>query len=860
MPCYYFKYAPETGPPLYLEDEPIKWDAVRIKLKRDRDWHGINYEYTDEDIALEFDCLSGSDFIESIYQAQGGDGYIGFEFGYFNGISEVPEYNGKINLATRKLLSSYRISAVIEREGMHDLIRTRWGTKADLFYGQSIDGKTINAPTPIDLELHSKVIINNYNKKTGVEGNLTLQPFLGDEKHDIWFVFNTIPENEIDSNIDATIGSNLGPTGDDPVQSGLALLFDLNLNGSFTFNINLSYAFNIKLTRKTISLAKPKIGDWFLDHWIEIRDLNNVVKAKQRIGTQITGNKNGQILADPGVYNVNTSIANYTVDLAFGDRVYLYAHFNLDGFNAGWKGVEAYIKTYNTSINVEARTNTGTSSARVLLAHETLTQAIAYVTGQDDAVYSEFFGREDLGYSSDGCGAYKAITNGFQIRKFQPAIRAPKLSPQEILVSLNAIFCLGMGYETISGQNKLRIEERGYFYQDHEIMYIPEIGNYTEEVAGDKIYPNILAGYTKYLDEGLRLLDEYNTEHKYTTPIKNSDQELDLRSSLITSGYALEQTRRSQYADTEKDSTKYDDDGFLIAVLPQPIGPISGVFGNELGAYFEYIGTLPFILRSGNLVRIQGSPSNDGEYYVMANPDNNRIYFGIFAFNPEGATITITNLSSPVLTEKDEAFDIVQNVVSPETSYNLRHTPKRNFLNHAKWINGGLYFKGTGDIIRNTFVKQNGDLVTQLSSSDPCPLGDINFDVLQEKSDIVLAQFQEKDYYYIPEYVSFKSRLSMSDIRHIRDCLTGQNLTGQNYGYITCKNQNGDYVQSWVYDMTYNPNTQEVNFVCLKKDVILANPPSPFVCSDYADYTFAQFEAIPDLSMDIEQCRFLNFN
>ena len=58
MACFYFKYTPETGSPLYLEDEPISWDKVQIRLKRDRDWHGVNYEYTDGDISLEFDCLT----------------------------------------------------------------------------------------------------------------------------------------------------------------------------------------------------------------------------------------------------------------------------------------------------------------------------------------------------------------------------------------------------------------------------------------------------------------------------------------------------------------------------------------------------------------------------------------------------------------------------------------------------------------------------------------------------------------------------------------------------------------------------------------------------------------------------------
>lgn len=858
MPCYYFKYTPATGSPLYLEDEPIKWDAVKIVLKRDRDWHGVNYEYTDGDIALEFDCLAGSDFIEEIYQAQGGDGYIGFEFGYYNGVVEIPEFEGKINLATRKLLPNYRISAMIERDGLHDMIKSRYATKADLFGSVSVDGETINTPTQLELELHSKVLINNYNKKTGVAGSLEWQPFLGDEEHDMWFVFDTQPENEIDSNIDATIGSLLGPTGDDPVASELALLFDLNIGGTFTFNISLSYTFNIKLMRKLISV-KPKIGDWTLDNWIEVRDLDGNLKSQTRIGTQLSGNRDGQFLNDAGSVNWAGSLLNFTTDLVFGDRVYLYAHFNFDGFAAGWKGIEAYIKTYDTDINVSAETSTGTSSSKVIMVHEALTQAVAYITGENTAVYSQFFGREDLGYAVNGCGAFKSITNGFQIRKFTPQLNPPKISLQE-LMTLNGVFCLGMGYEEIGGVNKLRIEEREYFYNDIEIMFIPTIGNYAEEVAIDKIHNTVQVGYTKYLDEGLRLLDEYNTEHQYTSPIKNANQPLDLRSALIASGYALEITRRSQYADTPKDSTKYDDDGFFIAVVPQSIGPIDGTFVNDVGAYILYSGTLPMVIKSGDVIRITGTIQNDGDYNVMADPADNRIYLGVFAILPESATFTLENLTRPYTAEKDEAFSTVTGVVSPETSYNLRHTPKRNLLNHAKWLNGGMFYKNAGELIRNTFVKQNGELTTQFDAAEPCLLGDVDRDLLKEKDDVVLAQFADKDSYFIPEYVSFKARLPMADVRFIRDCMTGQNLTGQNYGYITCINQDGNYVRSWIYDMTYNPFNEEVNFVCLKKEVILAIPPSPLVCSDYADFTFAQFEALPNLSIDIEQCRFENFN
>lgn len=861
MACYYFKYIPLTGSALYLDDEPIGWDKVVIRLKRDRDWHGMNYEYTDEDIGLEFDCLSGSAFIEEIYQAQGGDGYIGFEFGYYDGVTEIPEYEGKINLATRKLLSTYRIGATLERDGLHDLVKARWATKADLFSSKSIDGDTISAPTPLELELHSKVLVNNFTLNTTVEGDTTFQPFLENELHDIWFVFNTQADSGTLSNIDATAGSNLGPTGSDPVANDLALLFDLNSSGTFVFNLYFSYAFNIKMMRKTVTLAKPKIGAWYLDHWIEIRDINGTLKSQQRIGTQLSGTRDGQFLNDAGVVNTTVSISNYTVDCVFGDKIYVYSHFNLNGYNAGWKGLEAYITTYQMDWDIEAETTTEVSSTKMTMVHETLNQTFAYITGQSDAIYSDFFGREDLGYALDGCGSKKAIASGFQVRKFNAALNPPKLSAQEIMTSLNGIFCIGMGYEEISGQNKLRIEDRGYFYQDVEIMEVLNVGKYTEEVATEKIHNNVLIGYSKYLDEGLNLLDEYNTEHQYVTPIKNSDNPLDLRSSLIGSGYALEITRRAQFSDQPKDSTKYDDDCFFIAVIDQPTTAISGTFSNDTGAHILYTGTLPYTLKSGDRITISGTVSNNGTYDVMSDPADNKIFLGIYAVVVEtAAAIVITNLTRPYATEKNAAFDTVTGVISPATSYNLRHTPKRNLMNHAKWLNGGMYFKYAGDLVRNTFVKQNGELTTQFSSGETCQLGDINLDSLQEKADVFLAQFQEKDYYFIPEWVTFQARVPIADIRFIKDCMTGKDLYGRNYGYITVVNQDGNYVQCWIYDLAYNPNTENCDFVCLKKEVILLNPPSALVCADYSDYTFAMFEALPDLSIDIEQCRFVNFN
>ncbi len=786
MTCYYFKFIPVSGPPLYLEDEPIGWDAVQITLKRDMDWHGVNYEFTDGDVQLGFDCLAGRDFIEQIYQEQGGDGYIGFQFGYYEGGIEHVDFDGKINLYTRKW-QNYRIVASIERNNDADKIKARWSTKNSMVATQSIDGQTIMPPTPYNLSLHSKTLQQSYFKKIEPEGSLATQPtFAGRNEHNVWFVFNTQLSNPGVGDIDATIGSNLGATGINPVVSTLAQLFDLKSSGYFVFDFtDISFAFNIKLVSTSFG-GVPRINDWIINLWMDIHDSNGNLKVQKLIGTR-SGYGAGQFLFSDGY--LPASSLHYTANLSARDKVFFYAHFNFSGNSSSWKDVEASILTYDGTINITAQTFTTPTQADVFLIHEALDQSIAVITGNQNTLYSDFFGRTDIGYLSDGCGSLKAILNGFAARRFNTANKPLQVSFQDQMQSLDAIFCLGMGYEG----GIIRIEEREYFYNDQEIIELGDIGDYSEDVAKDLTFNTINIGYQKYLEAsnaqaqgGQQLIDQFATAHQYTTPIKSNNNSYDKLSAFILSGDALENTRRYQFStDTQQDSTTYDDDTFMTALI------------------------------------------RDG--------------FG-FA------------------TEKDAAFTTVSGILDPATAYNLRHTVHRNLLNHAKWINGGLYYKSGGEIIKNTFVKQNGELVTQLDSSDPCPLGDVDYALIQEKANEYLTMFGDKQHIFIPEWVTCTTRLQMASIRDIKNCMTGQDLTGRNYGYISFRNPSGDTVQGWLYDMKYSPVTEKVTFLFLKKKVIPLIPIPTLVCSDYSNFTFADFEALPNLSPDIEQCRFLNFN
>lgn len=100
---------------VYNIREPIKWDQVNIIGKRDKEWHGYNYMYSDGVIDLEFDCAAGKEVIESEYETKGGDGEIFFEYGYTYNSASFILFAGKLNLNTFKRRAG-KVSAGIEKK------------------------------------------------------------------------------------------------------------------------------------------------------------------------------------------------------------------------------------------------------------------------------------------------------------------------------------------------------------------------------------------------------------------------------------------------------------------------------------------------------------------------------------------------------------------------------------------------------------------------------------------------------------------------------------------------------------------------------------------------------------------------
>src|SRR5690606_22240375 len=66
--------------------------------------------------------------------------------------------------------------------------------------------------------------------------------------------------------------------------------------------------------------------------------------------------------------------------------------------------------------------------------------------------------------------------------------------------------------------------------------------------------------------EGLKGLDEFNSNKEFRTSLVNINNTLDVTSPFIAAGYVIEQTRQQSYADSGGADSKYDNDVFIICV------------------------------------------------------------------------------------------------------------------------------------------------------------------------------------------------------------------------------------------------------------------------------------------------------
>jgi hypothetical protein len=717
--------------------EPIGWNETEIVIRRNKEFHGIFFEYSlnklryhgtaytilkdayetlgidaEAELLIEYKC-DDSDTFEEFYTGKFAFNQIKIEEG--NGcFIEIPiEQIGCVNTFLNRKDQKVNLNSNLDFN--EDALTAYAGLNESLsFPPKEILLQTdFESPMGLDITKTKPIGVSNYIFTLGFD-NAVLDEI--ETSYNVPF--------EIDGDAQDLKDNEFGLLDITPISSirclGTDYNFDVNLQGDFV-------EFSADATRiYTANLV------------LLISDRNGNTKFSTVL--QSLGGSFSQGVANNQTINVNYQT---TQGLDFGDRVYLYLFVAMNftatagggsgSFNVQTDFTDGYFKADTLSLCER-------TSSKVAYINEALSRTVEAITNDCIRVKSDYYGRTNsLPYSSsiDGCGGLRVITDGLNIRKkllSDGTVPPITVSFDDMMNGLNPIDNIGYGIEddpNRAGFKQLRVEPFDYFYDSSTSITLRKVPAIETTVDESRIYSQINIGYEKWESEEFNGLDEINTNRTYRTVLNSVKNTLTKISSFITSGYALEITRRNG---TNSNDWRFDNDIFLVQL--KRVG---------IGIFVEYFNTAQLL----------------------------------FA-----------------------------NLITPNTTYNIRLSPIRNLMRwfpiiQASWSKQATspielkYTDGTANIKAETQILVNG-----------CT-AELNTFLLSESRNIskndllgVIA-----DPLWEPEQIKFEFPLSYQQFKTLRQFP---------YKKIKILGNFGDR-SGWIEQINYKPNTGIATFTLLKQ-------------------------------------------
>lgn len=725
-------------------NEPANWDGFEYVLSRSDNYVGVENVFSDT--KLTFWAVDSYYLIQKFNQ-YGFDGSVDLKIQAICGDKVEDEINGVINMFTYSETEG-QVSVVFEESAFSRKFKNRLDVKVNFSDLKSVDGGNLPDPDYFDLKLHSKEIIRagkmyacNYpletNFSTGGEYD-----FFDNPEYYVVPLFDQLV-TDLDTlqlptqPITHAVNTFLPILEQSP-------LFTSPFGGTYEFHIVIDA--DLVTTHHLRSFMKVAVGT----------GLNSgEIRLFEEFGFKI----------DTG--SVDVSFLNnetFEFTLLPGEGLWFF-------FDTIWTGVLGdtalnYSLTVNSGfISIkDKQTKASPTDCRAIDIFNAFKRIVQNVTGQTDCFRSNFFGRSDIQPFSDtdGCGSCVAITNGLNIRNMldKNGDKYPvSMTWNELYEAANSVWQLGWRIEFNNyGKAFVRVENAEYFYQNEMVDQFLEVAGISRDVAPEHLYNSIEIGYDKWNlnTGGLNGIDEFNTKHNYSLAVINPKNKLTQVCKFIAAGYVIELTRRKQY--------------LKLSSKNQVCQSSSG--SNDAGQNdFE---------------------TDNNNFFICTNKQD--ILKSAIPTNTYSSTSS-SKYKKGTISERNENFDIVDNLISPETAYNLRISPKRNLMRFYSLISVSLVGKVNPKI---KFINGEGNF--QEFDKYKTAAYDCDFSGTKEihqGEDLEQSDLKDHIPLFKPIYISFETGLNFERFLNIRK---HSNKAVQ----VSC-NSSG-LITGFIKDLRYIPN------------------------------------------------------
>lgn len=634
-------------------EDPINWDDSDREYTRNKEFKGIFSKLSNN---LEF-TKTGFEYLVDLYRSFGVNSNVRLTKEAKNPRDEGEQWEiieeGFPNLSSLSWNEQNEVAKIkFDEEEFWLRINNRKGEKYDLVPEVTPDGINLGPLPTRTLQTNGRDIF--------LRSELRINPDFRDE-----FIFTTgvasgnpqfvnksmplsIITNSDQENITAIFDSAL-PDGFIGNNGNVESIFFLNsdrVKRNIKFNINFDFTLSNYEAGTTL---QPNIVNFYLRKYVGEDALTfssdvpllNIPSPQNRIGES---------------FSINTT---HVTNINEGDSFALI--IEISG-NYGITDVKRLTLTnLSGSLVVEEDSVFESSQHEILLPHEKFERLTTILTGKQNAFYSEYFGRTDLGYATNGPGAYIACASGYMVREFPFIINAGTdeekqiqydTSFRDLYESYNSITPLAAFLEGRGNQRRLRVEPIEFIYQKFLAIELKrndqflQVTDLERRVDETKIYSNIEIGSEKgaFEYEEAFGLDEYNGLSQFRTVINKVENTYKAVSKYRKDSYGHEFARRKPYSSDPEEDTRYDEDIFMLDCK---------VVGGFLAL---------------------------------------KLWADDFESRPTG-------------------------VYSPDTAFNLNLSPGNTLINHSIIINAGL-LKYPSDFINFTSSNGNSNLSTKKAGRD----------------------------------------------------------------------------------------------------------------------------------------------
>lgn len=546
-------------------DEPIGWKSDEKELSRHEQYHGIVSRFSNSSKYIG----KGKDFIQLVYDIEGINAEIKLKREEKHPLTDVwtLTYSGYLDLSTWETEDN-QVSIKFNSGGIEQLLKSRESEQVEIDRINTMDGKSIPELQPITIPLDGRrIFLKSKWEKEKTTNLITLD--VRSDGGNTRRQTAGFPLNIVNKSHEAAQSVLNGSFGNESV-GGTGMMFFANSDRDR----------NLKLKFEGIKF-KPTVTDYDVDWAIISFCLStykdgtnyNLKNREYLFSSQNFPNEIGDINGQLREFNFERT----NFELFTGESLALEFFIEADLESGDGQHFRVDFTEMDGNVYVDEDSFFEKSATKALLYHEFIDRLVTIDTNKENAFYSDFLGRTDLGYSVDGPASLTAAYHGFWARQFDK-LPIPSENPKvenlfkplttsfkEAVSSLDAIYPVGVSIETIGNKERVRIEELSFFYNNNVTIRLPfQAKKVKRYVATEYYYSGLEFGNEQGgVYEEACGLDEPNTRSTYTTIINRITQKYSKIAKYRTDTYGPEFARRKPKSLNDTEDTPYDNDIFL---------------------------------------------------------------------------------------------------------------------------------------------------------------------------------------------------------------------------------------------------------------------------------------------------------